>query len=71
MHTNHRDGSKARQDFRAGYRFINPGSFKHYTNRKRRFNENAVLNAVVRGVIDADSAVFASDIELENPWNWD
>lgn len=71
MHTNHRTGTKARQDFRASWKGRGLASLKHFTNAKRRFNENAVLNAVVRGAVEADSVIFATDLELENPWNWD
>jgi hypothetical protein len=71
MHTNHRTGTKARQDFKSGYRFINVSSLKAETNRGRRTNERAVLSALIRGAVDADDAVFALDTEVSNPWNWD
>jgi hypothetical protein len=70
MHTNHRDGTKARQDFRSGYK--GPWTaFKRCSNRKTRCRESAVLSELVRGVVEADSAIFPINFELVNPWSWD
>lgn len=68
--TNHRDGTKARQDFPSGYRFLK-GSLKHESHIIRRRTTFKFIAGVHKGTTEALNAPPVQNRHYGNPWHWD
>jgi len=68
--TNHRDGTKARQDFPSGYRLLK-GSLKHESHLVSRRASSKFAKDVCEGTTDALNTPPVQNRHYGNPWHWD
>lgn len=67
---NHRDGTKARQDFPSGYRF-KKGALKNDSNTMSRRATAVFIAGVRTGHRDPFNTPINARRAYGNPWNWD